>query len=134
MTAKRTDLTCFDATGNRFTANSRRLGYGEEDAKDHLVQEADKLAYQVVEDQQRDSWSHGDLLRLAHPKAPSAEHEAVFRWILSGAEGLGERTVKRKVNGEDRVRQPMPQPASCRRSLKPSRRPRRLRARVRSLV
>jgi hypothetical protein len=35
--------------------------------------------------------------------APSAEHEAVFRWILSGAEGLGERTVKRKVNGEDRV-------------------------------
>jgi len=27
----------------------------------------------------------------------------VFRWSLSGAEGLGERTVKRKVNGEDRV-------------------------------
>jgi hypothetical protein len=36
-------------------------------------------------------------------KAPSAEHEVVFRWILSGAEGLGERTVRRKVNGEDRV-------------------------------
>ena len=69
----------------------------------YLEQEADKLAYQVVKYQQRDSWSHGDLLRLAHPKAPSAEHEAVFRWILSGAEGLGERTVKRKVNGEDRV-------------------------------
>ena len=69
----------------------------------HLDQEADKLAYQVVKDQQRDRWSHGDLLRLAHPKAPSAEHEAVFRWILSGTEGLGERTVKRKVNGEDRV-------------------------------
>ena len=57
----------------------------------------------MVKYQQRDRWSHGDLLRLAHPKAPSAEHEAVFRWILSGAEGLGERTVKRKVNGEDRV-------------------------------
>ena len=69
----------------------------------YLDQEADKLAYQVVKYQQRDSWSHGDLLRLAHPKAPSAEHEAVFRWILSGADGLGERTVKRKVNGEDRV-------------------------------
>ena len=69
----------------------------------YLEQEADKLAYQAVKYQQRDSWSHGDLLRLAHPKAPSAEHEAVFRWILSGAEGLGERTVKRKVNGEDRV-------------------------------
>jgi 60 kDa SS-A/Ro ribonucleoprotein len=69
----------------------------------YLDQEADKLAYQVVKYQQRDSWSHGDLLRLAHPKAPSAEHEAVFRWILSGADGLGERTVKRKVNGQDRV-------------------------------
>src|SRR5450759_1635122 len=41
----------------------------------YLDQEADKLAYQVVKYQQRDSWSHGDLLRLSHPKAPSAEHE-----------------------------------------------------------
>jgi 60 kDa SS-A/Ro ribonucleoprotein len=37
-----------------------------------LEQEADKLAHQVVKHQQRDSWSNGDLLRLAHPKAPSA--------------------------------------------------------------
>jgi hypothetical protein len=37
------------------------------------------------------------------PKAPSAEHEAVFRWILAGVDGLGERAVRRKVNGEDRV-------------------------------
>jgi 60 kDa SS-A/Ro ribonucleoprotein len=66
-------------------------------------QETDKLAYQVVKYQQRDSWSHGDLLRLAHPKAPSPGHEAVFRWVLSGASGLGERTVKREVNGENRV-------------------------------
>jgi 60 kDa SS-A/Ro ribonucleoprotein len=69
----------------------------------YLDQEADKLAYQVVKYQQRDNWSHGDLLRLAHPKASSVEHGAVFRWILSGAEGLGERTVKRKVNGQDRL-------------------------------
>lgn len=47
--------------------------------------------------QQRDSWSHGDLLRLAHPKTPSAEREAVFRWILAGVEGLGERAVKRRT-------------------------------------
>ena len=32
--------------------------------------EADDLALQVVKYQQRDGWSHGDLLRLAHPKAP----------------------------------------------------------------
>ena len=63
----------------------------------YLGQAADKLAYQVVKYQQRDGWAHGDLLRLAHPKAPSPEHEAVFRWLLAGAAGLGERTVKRRV-------------------------------------
>src|SRR6266516_3346327 len=65
--------------------------------------EADDLALQAVKYQQRDGWSHSDLLRLAHPKAPSREHEAVFRWMLNGTESLGEREVKRKVRGEDRV-------------------------------
>src|SRR5438552_2151326 len=75
----------------------------------YVSREADELAHQAVKYQQRDGWSHGDLLRLAHPKAPSREHEAVFRWMLTGrssaslAESLGEREVKRKVRGEDRV-------------------------------
>src|SRR5882724_2572011 len=64
---------------------------------------ADDLAHQAVKYQQRDGWSHADLLRLAHPKAPSAQHDAVFRWMLGGADSLGEREVKRKVRGEDRV-------------------------------
>lgn len=64
---------------------------------------ADELAHQAVKYQQRDGWAHGDLLRLAHPKAPSAQHDAVFRWMLAGAESLGEREVKRKVRGEERV-------------------------------
>jgi 60 kDa SS-A/Ro ribonucleoprotein len=69
----------------------------------YLSCEADELARQAVKYQQRDGWSHGDLLRLAHPKAPSAQHDAVFRWMLNGADSLGEREVKRKVRGEDRV-------------------------------
>jgi len=64
---------------------------------------ADDLAHQAVKYQQRDGWSHGDLLRLAHPKAPSVQHDAVFRWMLNGADSLGEREVKRKVRGENRV-------------------------------
>jgi len=64
---------------------------------------ADDLAHQAVKYQQRDGWSHGDLLRLAHPKAPSVQHDAVFRWMLAGTDSLGEREVKRKVRGEDRV-------------------------------
>jgi 60 kDa SS-A/Ro ribonucleoprotein len=69
----------------------------------YVYRGADDLAHQAVKYQQRDGWSHGDLLRLAHPKAPSAQHESVFRWMLAGADSLGEREVKRKVRGEDRV-------------------------------
>jgi 60 kDa SS-A/Ro ribonucleoprotein len=69
----------------------------------YIGREADELAHQAVKYQQRDGWSHGDLLRLAHPKAPSAQHDAVFRWMLAGADSLGEREVKRKVRGEERV-------------------------------
>jgi len=69
----------------------------------YISREADDLAHQAVKYQQRDGWSHSDLLRLAHPKAPSAQHDAVFRWMLAGADSLGDREVKRKVRGEDRV-------------------------------
>jgi 60 kDa SS-A/Ro ribonucleoprotein len=69
----------------------------------YVERETDALAHQAVKYQQRDGWSHGDLLRLAHPKAPSPQHDAVFRWMLNGADSLGEREVKRKVHGEDRI-------------------------------
>jgi 60 kDa SS-A/Ro ribonucleoprotein len=75
----------------------------------YIGRKAHELAHQAVKYQQRDGWSHGDLLRLAHPKATSAQHDAVFRWMLAGrssashADSLGEREVKRKVRGEDRV-------------------------------
>jgi 60 kDa SS-A/Ro ribonucleoprotein len=69
----------------------------------YVYRDAGDLAHQAVKYQQRDGWSHGDLLRLAHPKAPSAQHESVFRWLLAGADSLGEREVTRKIRGEDRV-------------------------------
>jgi 60 kDa SS-A/Ro ribonucleoprotein len=69
----------------------------------YVSREAADLAHQAVKYQQRDGWSHSDLLRLAHPKAPSPQHDAVFRWMLNVVDSLGEREVKRKVRGEDRV-------------------------------
>ena len=83
----------------------RGWGRGLRNAVGHWYTDrgADDLAHQAVKYQQRDGWSHSDLLRLAHPKAPSAQHDAVFRWMLAGADSLGEREVKRKVRGEDRV-------------------------------
>ena len=69
----------------------------------YVGRDADELAHQAVKYQQRDGWSHSDLLRLAHPKAPTPAHDAVFRWMLAGADSLGEREVKRKVAGAERI-------------------------------
>lgn len=46
------------------------------------------LAYQVLKYQARDGWSHRDALRLAHPKAPSFEHDLLFRYVVKGWEGV----------------------------------------------
>jgi 60 kDa SS-A/Ro ribonucleoprotein len=60
----------------------------------------DALAYQAVKYRQRDGVTHRDLLRLAHPAGKvsagnpslevSAEHAALFEWIVRGtnADGL----------------------------------------------
>lgn len=45
---------------------------------------ATALAYQLVKYQSRDGWSTRDLLRLAHPKAPSREHDVLYRWVVRG--------------------------------------------------
>lgn len=51
----------------------------------YLEKPADKLAYQLVKYQNRNGWSHSDVLRLAHPKADlKIEHSALFRWVRKG--------------------------------------------------
>lgn len=42
------------------------------------------LIYQAIKYQQRDGWSHADLLRLAHPKTPNATRNAIYKWIVDG--------------------------------------------------
>jgi 60 kDa SS-A/Ro ribonucleoprotein len=44
------------------------------------------LAYQLLKYQSRDGWSHRDALRLAHPKAPSPDHDVLFRFATRGWE------------------------------------------------
>jgi 60 kDa SS-A/Ro ribonucleoprotein len=51
---------------------------------------ADRLAYQAVKYQQRDGWSHRDLLRLAHPVPEDADHTALYYWMTKGWEGVGD--------------------------------------------
>jgi 60 kDa SS-A/Ro ribonucleoprotein len=46
------------------------------------------LAYQLLKYQSRDGWAHRDALRLAHPKAPSSEHDVLFRFATKGWEAV----------------------------------------------
>lgn len=64
----------------------------------------DQLAYQVVKYQQRDKWSHHNVLELAHARAETPGHHALFRWI-AGATADAERTVLRGRRGGARVRE-----------------------------
>jgi 60 kDa SS-A/Ro ribonucleoprotein len=46
------------------------------------------LAYQVMKYQSRDGWSHRDVLRLAHPKAPTVAHDVLLRYAVRGWDGV----------------------------------------------
>lgn len=50
-----------------------------------------ELAYQITKYQARDGWSHRDVLRLAHVKAPTATHDLLFRYAVQGWSGAMER-------------------------------------------
>src|SRR5262249_26775311 len=54
------------------------------------AQPVDKLAYQAVKYRQRDGWAQRDLLRLAHPKATDAQHQALYHWIVKGWDWVGD--------------------------------------------
>jgi 60 kDa SS-A/Ro ribonucleoprotein len=51
---------------------------------------AEKLTYQAVKYQQRDGWTHRDLLRLSHPSPSSAQRKDVYYWITKGWPAVGE--------------------------------------------
>ena len=55
----------------------------------YLDQPIDRLANQAIKYQQRDGWSHRDMLRLAHPKASSPEQDAILRWMVGGIKNVG---------------------------------------------
>jgi 60 kDa SS-A/Ro ribonucleoprotein len=47
------------------------------------------LAYQCVKYQQRNGWSHRDLLRLSHPRAEGSTQD-VLHWAVKGWPGVGD--------------------------------------------
>jgi 60 kDa SS-A/Ro ribonucleoprotein len=57
-------------------------------ARWYTEKSAGDLVYQLLKYQARDGWAHRDALRLAHPKAPSTEHDALFRFATRGWEAV----------------------------------------------
>ncbi|HEX2781743.1 MAG TPA: TROVE domain-containing protein, partial [Gemmatimonadaceae bacterium] len=58
------------------------------------------LAYQILKYQARDGWAHRDALRLAHPKAPSYEHQVLFRYATRGWEAIeGSNALRTDIGG-----------------------------------
>src|SRR5262245_13904170 len=54
------------------------------------AQPVEKLAYQAVKYRQRDGWAQRDLLRLSHPKAADAQHQALYHWMVKGWDWVGD--------------------------------------------
>jgi len=50
----------------------------------------DRLAEQVIKYQQRDGWSHRDMMRLAHPQTEDATRNAIYHWVVKGWPEVGE--------------------------------------------
>ncbi len=52
----------------------------------------DSLAMQAVKYQQRDGWSHRDLLRLSHASSPA--HNPTLRWMVGGKDAMAKETKR----------------------------------------
>ena len=48
----------------------------------YLTKDADTLAYQMLKYQQRNGWSHGDILRLSHPTPLTKEQNKLFAYAV----------------------------------------------------
>lgn len=56
----------------------------------YLDKDTERLTYQLLKYQQRNGWSHRDLLRLSHPKPADETKKAAFYWATKGWEVVGE--------------------------------------------
>ena len=66
----------------------------------YSVRTPSDLAYQLLKYQQRDGWSHRDAMRLAHPKAPTYEHEVLYRYAVRGWEAIeGTNALRTDIGG-----------------------------------
>lgn len=76
-----THLFQFAESVNQFRGWGRALRTGISDW--YSSKTADQVAHQIIKYQQRNGWSHRDILRLAHPEARTPAHQAAFRYAVA---------------------------------------------------
>jgi 60 kDa SS-A/Ro ribonucleoprotein len=64
----------------------------------------EQLAFQLAKYQNRDGWSHRDLLRLAHPVPGSEARKALYRWAV-GAEDVPLEALTGLAAGLEQLKQ-----------------------------
>jgi 60 kDa SS-A/Ro ribonucleoprotein len=94
-----THLFHFAGFVQRFRGWGRELRHAVQNW--YTAMPVDRLALQAVKYKARDGWSHGDLLRLSHPKTEEAARDAVFRYMLGGLPKV--RTTERVRRVGDRI-------------------------------
>lgn len=83
-----TFTSIFKAIGGKWNAAAKR-GV----SKWYTNRNTDKLAIQVLKYQQRDGWSHRDVLRLAHVKPQNDLQTNLFKYVVKGGEALTQGDV-----------------------------------------
>ena len=63
----------------------------------------EQLAFQLAKYQNRDGWSHRDLLRLAHPMPDGEARKALYRWAV-GAEDVPVESLTGLVAGLEQLK------------------------------
>lgn len=81
------------------------------------TQRGTDLPMQAIKYQQRDGWSHRDLLRLSHPVATTPQMDATFRWMVGGSEAVDAVVFK---NGKPRNRGKSENPVGSLRTFLPA--------------
>lgn len=70
----------------------------------YLEMPLDRLANQAIKYQQRDGWSHRDMLRLSHPHTDDAQRDAILRWMVGGMSAVqASDYVRGQDDGEIRL-------------------------------
>lgn len=85
---------------------NRGWGRGMRNAFSHWYNDksAKDLAFQLTKYANRDGWTHKDILRLAHTKPASEDHDALFKMVLDKQYTIGNADVAKYIAAVNEIK------------------------------